>query len=150
MNTNTSCKICRSIPEYLEVDVMHTPDRLPKAVDQLRLIGGVAADAALGQIRQCPACDAFFLFFHDHDSESGTGYGYTDESIMRIDEARVREALERNIEFFERAVRYKEDELKKTNLPEIILKNTQKHLLEDREELLRLTNMRNSARMRHS
>ena len=91
-----SCPLCSSIPDSLQVEPLHTPERLPDAVDKLEIIGGYTLE---GQVRKCPACGAWFIYTHDHDSQSGVGYGYTDEGVYRTTadaaKARLEKALER-------------------------------------------------------
>lgn len=94
---NPKCDICKHIPSSMEVEILHTEERLPKQVDELEIIGGHNADYGLGQIRKCPKCETYYLWFHDHDSESGVGYGYTDESIDRVTNGRALEAIEKNL-----------------------------------------------------
>ncbi len=76
-----SCSICKNIPEYKFVEILHTDERIPQEIDELQIVGG---NSFIGEIRKCSLCGTYYEFIHDHDSESGVGYGYTDESIRRI------------------------------------------------------------------
>lgn len=109
---NPKCDICQHIPSHAEVEILHTSERLPKEVDQLEIIGGNHADSTLGQLRKCPKCGTYYLWFHDHDSESGTGYGYTDEGIERILPDQALECVDANlkqIQTFKRKEAHKEE-----------------------------------------
>ncbi|MBI4412485.1 MAG: hypothetical protein HY541_08380 [Deltaproteobacteria bacterium] len=90
-----SCSVCSPIPDSMQVETLHTPERLPEAVDKLEIIGGYTLD---GQVRKCPACGAWFIYTHDHDSQSGVGYGYTDEGIYRTTATAAKERLEKALE----------------------------------------------------
>ena len=105
------CTQCKRIPDSLDVETMHTTDRLPKEVDKLEVIGGMGSDYALGQVRVCLACKTHYLYFRNHDSESGVGYGYTDESIKRISKDRAKEAIEKNIKVLDDIVGRLQDEI---------------------------------------
>ncbi|MHA1147474.1 MAG: hypothetical protein ACTSR8_04450 [Promethearchaeota archaeon] len=76
-----NCAVCKDIPNYQTVEILHTNNRLPKQIDKLVIIGG---SASINQLRKCPLCGTYYIFIHDHDSESGVGYGSTDETIRRI------------------------------------------------------------------
>lgn len=116
---------------------MHTMERLPKEVEALEIIGGMCSDYALGQVRVCPVCKTYYLYFRDHDSESGTGYGYTDESIERISVDRVKDVIEKNIKVLNDIVERLQHELENPRL-KVIRDITLKRLNEDQCELERL------------
>lgn len=82
MPTLKSCKICKHIPDHLEVETLHTDARLPPSVQKLVSIGFIPR--LNNQIKKCQLCGTYYRYSHDHDSESGTGHGYTDESITRL------------------------------------------------------------------
>ncbi len=87
-----TCSICKHIPDQLDVETMHTDERLPSQVDKLTTLGG-GATHGYGQVRVCPKCGEFYSYLYDHDSESGLGNGYTDEGIRRITRTQAQERL---------------------------------------------------------
>jgi len=115
------CAVCGEILPYRLVDILHTNDRLPDAVDRLAVIGGIGIYGA-EQVRKCPACAVYFAWLHDHDSQAGLGPGYTDEVIRRIDTEEARRLIEAAIRWISAAaqpggdsgveLRRLEDELK--------------------------------------
>ena len=107
-----ACNLCKHIPSRMEVEILHTPDRLPEEIERLEIIGGNHADSTLGQLRKCPECGTYYRWLHDHDSESGSGYGYTDEGIERISPKQALECIHANlkqIQNFERREAHKEE-----------------------------------------
>jgi hypothetical protein len=75
------CAVCRTIPDFLEVETLHGDQRLPSAVGRLLSLGWYIECTSLAR---CTGCGTFFAVHYDHDSESGVGIGYTDESVRRL------------------------------------------------------------------
>ncbi len=135
---NPKCEICQHISSYVEVETLHTPDRLPKEVDRLGIIGGMNADYGLGQVRKCPKCGTYYAWFHDHDSESGTGYGYTDESIRRLTIEEAQERLKKNIEMLDRWITQAGKDAKDLRQHEVVRASARRRLEEHKQEYKRL------------
>lgn len=133
----SACSICKKIPERIEVETLHTPDRLPKEVEKLATIGGMCSDYALGEVRVCPMCGTHYLYYRDHDSESGVGIGYTDESIKRVSVERAKEAIEKNIKVLEQLIQSKRTKLKNPRLA-VVRDLTKSRIKADEQELARL------------
>ncbi|MBP7633438.1 hypothetical protein KBA41_04675 [Candidatus Ozemobacteraceae bacterium] len=87
-----SCSICKHLPEYQKVELLHGTELLPAEVGRLRIVGGAGIYGA-DQIRVCQECGTYYRFIHDHDSEAGMGEGYTDEMIGRLTVGQALEAL---------------------------------------------------------
>jgi len=104
-----ACEVCRDIPERMMVETLHTPDRLPAAVERLTVIGG-AGTYGCEQLRKCPACGAYFSYINDHDSEAGLGYGYTDEAVRRLSRDEARELASQAAQSARASIRYWESE----------------------------------------
>ena len=101
-----NCSICKDIPNYKTVEILHTKERLPKEIDELHTIGG---SASISQLRKCPFCGTYYLFIHDHDSESGVGYGSTDETIRRISYTDAIKQIKKKFKGFEATEELKEE-----------------------------------------
>lgn len=122
----------------MEVETLHTNERLPKEVDKLEIVGGNNADYALGEVRKCPECETYYLWFHDHDSESGVGYGYTDESITRMTKKETRERLERNIKSLDTWIEQLEEEANDPKNHEVVRESARERIPQYKKEIDRL------------
>ena len=100
-----ACPICKGIPDYKFVEMLHTNERLPEEVAHLLVIGGYGLYGS-EQVRKCPTCGTYYAFLHDHDSESGVGYGYTDESIERLTPEKALDLIEKTLKSSRRAIEY--------------------------------------------
>jgi hypothetical protein len=132
----SACSLCKHIPEKLKVETMHTPDRLPKEVEKLEIIGGMCSDYMLGEVRVCPDCGTHYLYYRDHDSE-GVGDGYTDESIERVSAMQAKEAMEKNIKVLEQLIQSKRAGLEISRLA-AVRDLTKERIKVDEQELARL------------
>ncbi|MFC1671421.1 hypothetical protein ACFL20_13590, partial [Spirochaetota bacterium] len=110
MKKHKKCEICKNIPDYKLVEILHTAERLPEEVELLLIIGGIPLHGAPPQVRKCPLCSTYYTYIHDHDSEAGVGCGYTDEEITRLSDEEALKFLKGGLEACQESLEYwKED-----------------------------------------
>ncbi len=124
MPTYRTCSICKHIPKKLCLETLHTQDRLPKAVDRLRTIGGNAADFL--EIRRCDECKTHYRYHYDYDGsdvDHQTGrFGSREEGICRLTTAETKKVFHDAIDEAEGMATYFEEraaERKDADLPDV-------------------------------
>ncbi len=134
MSNHKTCSICKYLPDSIDIETLHTEDRLPVQEKQLEIIGGLSSDSSLGQIRKCPSCDTYYVFVYDHDSESGMGPGYTDQSLYRISKEDAKERLSKNIHFNQAYIEKLKTESNLSSTLDTVKKQNMKKIIRYRKE----------------